>query len=214
RLVVGKEPVQVCVVGALLAMTPSLYLTYGINWKTHSALMGLGVSLLVTGILAAASMDWGHMTGFSSDEATFLVAAIDTPLDLRDLLLGGIIISVLGVLDDVCIGQASTILELRKANPALKWRNLFQRGMRVGRDHIASVVNTLMMAYIGAAMPLFLLLFVSNTPMLQTLNRELLAEEIVRTLVGSLGLIMAVPITSVIASLVAQNLEIEPLPRM
>lgn len=204
RLSVGQDPVFICIAGGLLAMAPSLYLTHGWHWKTHSALVGLALSLVATGVVAAISVEWGRMTGFSTDEATYLMVSSTAPLDVRALLLGGIILGVLGVLDDVCIGQASATLELKRANPTLNWSELFSRGMRIGRDHISALVNTLMMAYVGVALPFLILMMSANAPLLETLNRELVAEEIVRTLTGSLGLFMAVPITSVIASWVAQ----------
>lgn len=205
RLSDGQNPVLICIVGSFLAMAPSLYLTYGWNWKTHSAFLGLAISLMVTSLLAALFVGWGHLTGFSSEEAAFLVLSSQTQIDLRGLALGGIIIGTLGVLDDVTIGQASATFELKRANPGLNWQQLFRHGMVIGRDHIASMVNTLMMAYVGAALPLFLLLMSSSASLAQTLNREFLAEEIIRTLVGSLGLILAVPITSLIAGLVAER---------
>lgn len=205
RLCAGQNPVLVCVIGALLATAPSLYLTYGWKLKTHSALIGIMLSLVVTSLIAAVSVDWGRLTGFSSDESTFLLALLETPIDMRALVLGGIIVGALGVLDDVCVSQASATFELKQANPALNWRGLFRHGMIIGRDHIASMVNTLMMAYVGAAMPLFLLLLTSNVSLSQMINREMLAEEIIRTLAGSLGLILAVPITSAFASLIANK---------
>ncbi len=204
RLSAGQDPVAICIVGGLLAMAPSLYLTYGWHWKTHSALAGLALSLTATGVVAAISVEWGRITGFSTDEATYLVVSSTAPLDVRALLLGGIILGVLGVLDDVCIGQASATLELIRANPSLNWQELFRRGMRIGRDHIAALVNTLMMAYVGVALPFLMLMMSANASLLETLNRELVAEEIVRTLTGSLGLFLAVPITSAIASWVAR----------
>jgi uncharacterized membrane protein len=205
RLVAGQNPVLICVIGALLGTGPSLYLTYGWKQKTHSALLSIMLSLVVTSLVAAVSVDWSRLTGFSTDESTYLLAILGTSIDMRALVLGGIIIGALGVLDDVCVSQASAIFELKVANPSLGWKKLFQHGMIIGRDHMASMVNTLMMAYVGAAMPLFLLLITANVPLHQTINRELLAEEIIRTLAGSLGLILAVPITSSIASLVAYS---------
>jgi len=205
RLSNGQSPPLVCTIGSLLLITPSLYLIYGWNYKTHSALLGLAIGLLLTNLLAMLFVRWGHLTGFSSDDAAFLVVSAQTRIDMRGLALGGIIIGTVGVLDDVTVGQASTTFELKEANPALNWRQLFRHGMAVGRDHIASMVNTLMLAYFGASLPLFLLLTASNAPLVQALNREFLAQEIIRTLVGSLGLILAVPTTSLIASLVAQK---------
>ncbi len=205
RLGAGQAPVMVCIAGALLAVVPSLYLTYGWNWKTHSALPGLTISLLMTALLATLFANWSRLTGFASEEAALLLFLGQTQIDLRGLALGGIIIGTLGVLDDVTIGQASATFELKRANPALDWRRLYHHGMVVGRDHIASMINTLMMAYVGAALPLLLLMTTSSASLGQTLNREFLAEEIIRTLVGSLGLILAVPITSLIASLIAHR---------
>ena len=205
RIGVGQDPVQVSIAGSFLAIAPSVYLTYGWSWKTHSAMLGLTISLLATGLLATLFVNWSHLTGLASEEAMLLLFSGRTTIDLRGLALGGIIIGTLGVLDDVTIAQASTTFELKRANPALGWRELFQHAMVVGRDHIAATVNTLMMAYVAAALPLFLLLMNSGAPLIQTLNRELLAEEIIRTLVGSLGLILAVPITSMIASTMAQR---------
>jgi uncharacterized membrane protein len=205
RLGAGQAPVMVCIAGALLAVVPSMYLTYGWNWKTHSALPGLTISLLMTALLATLFANWSRLTGFASEEAALLLFLGQTQIDLRGLALGGIIIGTLGVLDDVTIGQASATFELKRANPALDWRRLYQHGMVVGRDHIASMINTLMMAYVGAALPLLLLMTTSSASLGQTLNREFLAEEIIRTLVGSLGLILAVPITSLIASLIAHR---------
>jgi uncharacterized membrane protein len=203
RILAGQDPVQVSITGAILATAPSVYLSYGWSWKTHCALLGLAISLLATVLLARLFVEWSHLTGLASEEASLLLLLGHAQVDLRGLALGGIIIGTLGVLDDVTIGQASTTFELQRANPTLRWRRLFGHAMAVGRDHIAATVNTLMLAYVAAALPLFLLLMSSGAPLIQTLNRELLAEEIIRTLAGSLGLILAVPITSVIASLAA-----------
>lgn len=203
RILAGQNPVAVCIVGALLMVGPSLYLVYGWRRKTHAAVISLGVCLVVTWIMAAVFVARAHMTGLGSDEATFLLTSLGRQLDLRGLVLGGVILGTLGVLDDVTIAQASAIFELRAANPMLTWTALFRHGMVIGRDHIASMVNTLIMAYVGAALPLFLLLMLYQEPLSLLLNRELVAEEAVRTLVGSMGLMLAVPVTSLIASWMA-----------
>ena len=205
RILAGQNPVMVCVVGAILLMVPSLYLVYGWRRKTHAAMFSLGVCLLITWVLAALFVSWAHMTGFGSQESTFLVVALQREVDLRGLVLGGVILGTLGVLDDVTIGQASAVFQLHAANSSLSWVDLFRRGMVIGRDHIASMVNTLMMAYVGASLPLFLLLMAYQEPLGLVLNRELLAEEIVRTLVGSMGLMLAVPATSLVASWMASR---------
>ena len=129
----------------------------------------------------------------------FLQSA-NVAINLRGLLLAGIIVGTLGVLDDVIVSQASAVMELADANPALGWRELYRRAMNIGHDHIAATINTLVLAYVGAAMPLWMVFQLYPEPWTLTLNREMIAEEIVRTLVGSLGLIAAVPITTLIAS--------------
>ena len=205
RILVGQNPVAVCVVGAILLMVPSLYLVYGWKTKTHAAVLGLGICLVITWILAAIFVSWAYITGFGEEEAAFLVVALPAELNLRGLVLGGIILGTLGVLDDVTIGQSSAVFELRAANPSLSWTALFRHGMVIGRDHIASMINTLLMAYAGASLPLFLLLTLYQEPLGFLLNRELLVQEIIRTLVGSLGLMTAVPVTSLIASWMAKG---------
>ena len=205
RILAGQNPVLVSIAGAVLILVPSLYLVYGWQPKTHAAVLGMGICLLITWILAAIFVRWTHMTGFGSQESTFLIVALQREVDLRGLVLSGVILGTLGVLDDVTTTQASAVLELHAANPTLSWRELFRRGMVIGRDHIASMVNTLLMAYVGASLPLFLLLVVYQEPLSMVLNRELMAEEVVRTLVGSMGLILAVPVTSLIASWMASR---------
>lgn len=201
----GNDPLLVCTIGSLLLMTASLYLVYGWTWKTHTALAGLTISLVATALLAVLFAKLGHLAGLGSEEAGFLVHLGQIQVNLRGLLLGGIVVGAVGVLDDVAVGQASATFELRRANPQLRWAQLFRHSMVIGRDHIASMTNTLLLAYVGASLPLFLLMASLNIPLAQTLNREFIAEEIVRTLVGSLGLILAVPVTSLLAGLVAQK---------
>lgn len=201
----GHDPLLVCIAGSLLLMTASLYLVYGWTWKTHTALAGLTISLAVTALLAVLFARLGHLSGLGSEEAGFLVHLGSIQLNLRGVLLGGIVVGAVGVLDDVAVNQASAIFELHQANPQLRWVQLFRHSMVIGRDHIASMTNTLLLAYVGASLPLFLLMASLNVPLGQTINREFIAEEIVRTLAGSLGLILAVPVTSLLAGLVAQG---------
>ena len=201
----GHDPLFVCTVGSLLLMTASLYLVYGWTWKTHTALTGLTISLVVTALLAVLFTRLAHLAGLGSEEAGFLVHLGQIQIDLQGVLLGGIVFGAVGVLDDVAVGQASATFELSQANPQLRWKELFRHSMVIGRDHIASMTNTLLLAYVGASLPLFLLMASLNIPLAQTLNREFIAEEIVRTLVGSLGLILAVPVTSLLAGLMAQG---------
>ena len=204
QILAGRNPMVVAILGSVVMMGISLYLVYGWKSKTHVAVLGLLLSLILTGLLAVWSVNWTRLSGFGAEEAGFLQVA-GVQLDTRGLLLAGIIIGTLGALDDITIGQSSTIFELSKANPRLTWQALFKHGMSVGRDHIAAMVNTLLLAYVGAALPLVLMFSVFSESLGVTLNREIIAEEIVRTLVGSLGLLAGVPLTSVIAAYVVRR---------
>jgi uncharacterized membrane protein len=204
QILQGRNPLVIAILGSVVMMGISLYLVYGWKDKTHVAVAGLFTSLVLTGLLAVWFVNWTRLSGFGAEEAAFLQVA-GVQLDTRGLLLAGIIIGTLGALDDIAIGQSSSIFELSKANPGLDFRALFGHGMAIGRDHIAAMVNTLLLAYVGAALPLVLLFVVFTEPLDIALNRAIIAEEIVRTLVGSLGLLGGVPLTTLIAALVARR---------
>jgi uncharacterized membrane protein len=203
----GHSPVAVAVTGAMAIMLISLYLSHGIGPKTTAAVVGTALALGLTALLAIAFVAAASLTGLTSEDAlsaNFVVGG----LSLRGLLLAGIIIGGLGVLDDVTMSQASLVTELHQANPAIGLAALVGGALRVGRDHIAATVNTLFLAYAGAALPL-LILFVTGQDSLGTVaTTEIVAVEVVRALCGSVGLIAAVPLTTVLAALVATE---EPL---
>ncbi len=198
----GQSPPLVALVGALAVMIVTLYLTHGVTEMTTAAVVGTAAALTLTVALGLLFIDRGRITGFASDDAVFARLAVDG-LDLRGLVLAGLIIAALGVLDDVTISQSSTVFALHDTDPTLTWTALFARAMRVGRDHIASVVNTLFLAYAGASLALFVLFSTGGLRVAEILNSEVLAEEIVKTVVGSIGLIAAVPLTTALASAVA-----------
>jgi len=154
---------------------------------------------VLTALLGAVFVGGSHLTGFTTEEAGLLQLELGT-VDLRGLILGGIVIGTLGVLDDVTIAQASAVAELRRANPDLGRFDLYRRAMRIGRDHVAATVNTLVLAYAGAALPVFLLFAIAGNSLSTAINGEVVAEEVIRTLVGSIGLIAAVPLTSALAA--------------
>ncbi len=156
----GQNPVGVSIAGALILMAPSLYIVYGWRGKTHAAVLGMTLSLLLTWLLAAIFVGWMHVNGLGDESMSFLVVATWVELDPRGLVLAGIILGTLGMLDDIAIGLASTVFELADANPNLSRQELFKRSMVVGVDHFASMVNSLMLAYVGASLPLFLLLMI------------------------------------------------------
>jgi uncharacterized membrane protein len=204
----GHSPVAVAVTGAMAIMLLSLYLAHGTGPKTTAAVVGTALALGLTALLAIAFVAATSLTGLASEEALSANSAVGG-LSLRGLLLAGIIIGGLGVLDDVTMSQASLVTELHHANPTAGMAALVAGALRVGRDHIAATVNTLFLAYAGAALPL-LIVFVTGQNSLGTVaTTEVVAVEIVRALCGSVGLIAAVPLTTVLAALVATK---EPRP--
>jgi len=200
----GRPALLVAVVGSAAIMLLVLYLTHGFNVPTSVAVLGTLSSLVLTGLLAAATTTAFHLTGVASEEASFLTLTYQS-VNMQGLLLAGILIGSLGVLDDVAVTQAVTVSELAAANPALTGRQLYRAAARVGRSHIASVVNTIVLAYAGASLPLLLLIAGAHAPLGQMLTGQLLAEEIVRSVVGTMGLLAAVPITTALAALAARR---------
>jgi len=197
----GGPPLAVAVVGAAAIMLAVLYLTHGVSVRTSVAVLGTLVSLVLTGLLGAYATTALHMTGFGSEESS-LVSVFLGDIDPRGLLLAGIVIGTLGVLDDVTVTQAETVAALATANPALGTRGLYRAAARVGRAHIASTVNTIVLAYAGASLPLLLLVIVSGQPASTVLTSEFIADEIVRSAVGTIGLVAAVPVTTALAAFV------------
>ncbi|MCW3839964.1 YibE/F family protein [Micromonospora yasonensis] len=198
----GQPPLLVAIVGAALIMFVVLYLTHGITAQTSVAVLGTLGSLVLTGVLGTLATAATHLTGFGSEDATTL-SMFQRDVDLHGLLLAGIIIGSLGVLDDVTVTQAATVTELAHANPELSRIQLYRAATRVGRAHIASTVNTIVLAYAGASLPLLLLLVADSRPVSQILTSEFMAQEIVRSAVATLGLIAAVPLTTGLAAVVA-----------
>ncbi len=199
QIVAGSNPIIVALLSSILILMVSYFLSHGINSKSIIAIIGTFGALVVTGILASLYGSATGLTGFGSEEAGFLLETLPKE-SFYKLLLAGIIIGSLGVLDDITISQASIVEELRRANHRLGFGGLFAAAMRIGHDHIASLVNTLVLVYAGSSLPLLLLFISSNTGYIELLNYEALTEEIVRTLVASIGLVTAVPLTTLVAS--------------
>jgi uncharacterized membrane protein len=166
---------------------------------TTAAAVGTLGALVVTVVLALVAIDGARITGLPDEDAALARFALGE-LDLRGLVLAGLIVAALGVLDDVTVAQASTVMAVHETDPEQTFGQLVGRGMRVGRDHIASVINTLFLAYAGASLGLLVLFSTSGLPASELINSELVATELVRTMVGSLGLLAAVPLTTVIAA--------------
>lgn len=199
----GNNPLAVAVTGACLIMFVVLYLSHGFSARTSCAVLGTLVSLALIGVLGALFSAATRLTGLDDTTANLIGTLGGVPIDARGLVLAGLVIGALGVLDDVTVTQASAVWELRDADPSMGPRALFAAGMRIGRDHVSSAVNTLVLAYAGAALPLMLLFTVSSAGIGQILTSQDVATEIVRTLVGSIGLVASVPLTTGLAALVA-----------
>jgi uncharacterized membrane protein len=191
----------VALTGAAAIAFIALYLAHGLRVGTTVALAGTLVALAVTSVLAVFVVSATHLTGLADDNALVLRVTAEA-LDLRGLLVAGIVVGALGVLDDVTVSQVSIVATLRQANPGLTWRLLYGEAMSVGRDHVASTVNTLVLAYAGASLPLLLFFAQGDQPVNRLLTGELIAVVIVRMLVGSIGLVASVPITTALAALV------------
>ena len=200
-IAVGRPPLLVAVVGAATIMFAVLYLTHGVNVQTSVAVLGTLVSLALTGGLAALATSALHLTGFGSEDTGLLAVYLGT-IDPRGLLLAGIVIGTLGVLDDVTVTQAATVAGLAHANPTLSAGALYRSATRIGRAHIASTVNTIVLAYAGASLPLLLLVSIGGQSASTVLTSEFIADEIVRSTVGTIGLVASVPITTWLAALV------------
>ncbi|MFF3754785.1 YibE/F family protein [Streptomyces sp. NPDC002018] len=197
----GSNPLVVAVIGASAIMLLALYMCHGLTARTSVAVLGTLISLLLIGLLGSLFIGWASLTG-NTDDNTGLIHGLYPGIDMSGLLLAGVIIGSLGVLDDVTVTQTSAVWELHQADPSMGPRALYRAGIRIGRDHIASVVNTLVLAYAGAALPLLLLFSIAQSDVGTVANSELVAEEIVRTLVGSIGLVASVPVTTALAALV------------
>jgi uncharacterized membrane protein len=201
----GHSAPAVALVGSFAVMLVTIPLSYGLGAKAMAAWLGTAVSLLLAVGLASLFTHLAHLSGASSDEAVFL-SATESSISLRGLLLAGMVIGALGVLVDLTVSQASTVIALRRANPALGFGELFRGALDVGHDHIAATVNTLVFAYAGASLPVLLIFSIGGTTFTDGINAESVAEEVIAALVGSIGLIASMPITTALAALLAPRL--------
>ncbi|MBG6083875.1 YibE/F family protein [Zhihengliuella flava] len=202
-LVEGKPALLVGLVGSALIMIAVLYFAHGFTARTTTALLGTIFGLAVTTALAAWATDAVHLTGVGDDAKYTLVNQVPE-LSLSGIILCGLLVAGLGVLNDVTITQSSAVWELAEANPHRSARELFTSAMRIGRDHIASTVYTIAFAYAGAVLPMLILVTLYDRALLDTFTSGELAEEVVRTLVGSIGLVLAIPVTTAIATAVVK----------
>ncbi len=202
-IVRGANPILVVIGGAALILAASVYFVHGINWTSSSALVATIIAAIITLVLATVFAKFASLAGLGSEEATYIRQAAEQAgvnLNLYNLLIASIIIGSLGALVDSTIAQAAVVRELSRLGPELPWQRLYAGGMSVGFDHIGSLINTLVLAYAGGALPLFVLFSLSDFGFARAVNLETIATEIVKALVGSIGLVLAVPIATVIAA--------------
>ncbi len=196
----GYPPILVAVGVASIIIVGASYVTHGFTRTTSVAVFGMILTVCLTGILAYVAIPFAQLSGFASDETVYLNMNTRGTLNFAGLLIGSIIIGTLGVLYDAAIGQAVAVEELFAAGGNLSRKHVYLRALRIGREHIGALVNTLAIAYVGASLPLLLLFYgFGNGSVLMSLNKEIFATEIVRTIVGSIGIVLAVPITTGIA---------------
>lgn len=202
HVLTGDDPVQVSLIGSGILLGVSLYMTYGWNLKTHASVISMVITLLITGLLTALFVDMAHLTGYGDENALYLIQLSSVQINPQGLLLGGMIIGTLGILDDLVTSQSAAVVEIHGANPTLNFKQTFLRAIHIGQDHVAATVNTLVLSYTGASLPLLLVFTLAQGSFQYLVNTEMLAEEIVRTLVGSLGLVAAVPISTLVATFI------------
>lgn len=202
-LLAEESPTLVSLVGSAAIMFVVLYLAHGFTARTTTALVGTLFGLTLVAVMGSVAVSVARLTGITNEETTTL-HNFDPTLNFSGLVLAGVVVAGLGVLNDVTITQASAIWQLNEVSPELTWRELFTRGMAVGRDHIASTVYTIVFAYAGAALPLLLLFELYSQPFLVTLFSSVVAEEVIRTLVGAIALVLAVPLTTAVGAFFAK----------
>lgn len=206
QILAGHDPLLISIIGSAVILLTTIFLAHGISKKTGAAVFSTIIALTLTGIISFIFVKLFALNG-TGDETSTLLQIGNYNINAQGLLLGGIIIGTLGVLDDVTTTQSAAIFELFKLDKKLSFTDLFSKGYMIGREHIASLVNTLILAYAGASLGLFVFFVLNpnNTPAWVMINSEMVSEEIVRAVSGSMGLILAVPITTIIASYLAKK---------
>ncbi len=202
QILSGANPLLISIIGSLFILILAIYITEGFKRVSHISIFAILISLLITGVLSVLFTELSKISGFVSEDIMFLISSNFGTIDVKGLLLAGIIIGSLGVLDDVVIAQVMTVEQLKKANSNLSRRDAYKKAMEVGVSHLSSMINTLFLAYAGVSLPLLLLFNVNEPPFLgfsQIINNEMVAIEIVRALTGSIGLVLAIPIATILA---------------
>ncbi len=201
NIINGYDPVLVVILSSLVIIPVTFYTSHGFSTKTTLAIISTIIALIIVGIFSRIFMDITYLNGMDSEESIFIQLGEMGDVNLRGLFLAGMIVSLLGVLDDVTVSQASVVFQLFDVNNQMSFKELYTRALSVGRDHISSMINTLVLVYAGASFPMLLLFVNSNRDFNELINVEYISAEIVRTLVGSIGLILAIPIVTLLCTL-------------
>lgn len=202
KILSGMNPLLIGVFGSAMILLLIIYITEGFHKKSHIAILSIAVTLTITYFLSSIFTSLTKLTGLAQEEVLFLIGNTQHGIDFHSLLLTGILIGTLGVLDDVSLSQIEAVLQIKKANPYLSRKKVFSMAITIGKTHVGSMINTLFLAYTGAALPLLLLFSLKQPPFLtfsQVINYELIATEFVRTFIGSIGITLAMPISTYLA---------------
>jgi uncharacterized membrane protein len=201
QIMQGSNPMLISLIGAAVIAVVTIYLSHGWHQESHLALFSMMFTLFLVSVLSTIAVQVAQLVGLGSEEAYFLQFGPTAAINLQGLMLGGIVLGALGILDDICVSQVATVQQLKEVNNELGFDELYKRGLNVGKSHVASLVNTLVLAYAAANLPLFILFTLNNgVPLWVTINSEIIAEEVLRTLVGSMGLVIAVPVATAAAA--------------
>ncbi len=208
QILAGSNPIIVGIIGSLAILTIIIYLSDGFNQKSNLAILSVLISLTITMVLSLIFTNLVNLTGMVQEEATFLLGLGQHVINFKGLLLAGMLIGAVGVLDDVIVGQIETVKQIKEANPNLKNKQVFKMAYQVGNTHLGAIVNTLFLTYTGASLPLMLLFIIKQEPFIsfnQVINNEIIATELVRTFVGSIGIALSMPIATFLGAYLLKN---------
>jgi uncharacterized membrane protein len=205
QILSGSNPVFVSILTAMLIIPVNFYFSHGFNKKTSIAIVSTIIALVITGFLALFFMGWANITGQGLEETMLISTMVSSTINIEGLLLAGVIIGTLGVLDDVTISQVAIVQQISEVGEKLQVGEVFTRAMSIGKDHMASMINTLVLVYTGASMPLLIIFVNAQLPLNYVLSLEIVSMEIIRTLVGTIGLVSAIPISTFIATIVLKK---------
>lgn len=200
----GNDPLTITLIGSVFILFTTTYLAHGISKKTSIALFSTLISLFLTAAFATFAINLNHITGLGNEDFFMLQIGPTSIINIKGLFLSGIIITTLGALNDITTSQSTAVFELKQLDPKLKFLSLFEKGFNIGKEHIASLINTLILAYAGSAFAVFIFFVLnpSNLPYWVIINNEVVADEVIKIIAGSMGLLLSVPIVTFISAYV------------